>query len=187
MSIVLGKYVRNPYPWPQVQHEELLDKPMMLEGYDYDWAHKASVGDRLYHHNTLASFRWRRNLKCPCSPKDSLDFMLTTVYDHAKDTFPETNFIYMQPENVGLPSYKLLRNVRFMPFHRPARDLHEDDEPGAKQTFSLKPGTKYHDIKIGGIPERGNVFNVKLGLSAYHVPQSNAGFNRKGDGTYYGS
>uniref|UniRef100_T1HXY2 Uncharacterized protein n=1 Tax=Rhodnius prolixus TaxID=13249 RepID=T1HXY2_RHOPR len=74
-----------------------------------------------------------------------------------------------------------------VPEVRPARDLQEDDQPGAMDAESQLPGTKWHGIKIGGIGDRIDVNNVKLGLSSYHGPQSNAGFSRKIDGTYYGS
>ncbi|XP_073980961.1 protein CFAP276 [Rhodnius prolixus] len=187
MNNVKGKILPNPFPLPLIQYEELWEKPLMLPGYEYDWDKKVSVSERLYRHNTLASIRWHRYLKAPCAPKDSLDFMLSTVYDHGLDTFPEENFIYMQPDNFGLPTYKLLRNVRFVPEVRPARDLQEDDQPGAMDAESQLPGTKWHGIKIGGIGDRIDVNNVKLGLSSYHGPQSNAGFSRKIDGTYYGS
>ncbi|CAB0003924.1 unnamed protein product, partial [Nesidiocoris tenuis] len=109
----VDRYAPNPYPLPQIQHEDRLSKPLALPGYDYDWSKDLAPTERLYRHHTLASIRHYHLLKQCCAPKDSLDIVLTSVYDHSQDTFYQKPWPFTQPETVGLPTFRLLRNVRF--------------------------------------------------------------------------
>lgn len=44
---------------------------------------------------------------------------------------------------------------------------------------------KLHPIHYGGVDERISPFSVKLRISSVHSPQTNQGYCRKVDGTYY--
>ena len=43
-------------------------------------------------------------------PKDSLDLMLTSIYEHQKDLFLPKNYIAIQPESINKETWRLLRN-----------------------------------------------------------------------------
>uniref|UniRef100_A0A0A9YHD8 Uncharacterized protein n=1 Tax=Lygus hesperus TaxID=30085 RepID=A0A0A9YHD8_LYGHE len=180
----VDRYAPNPFPLPQIQHEDGLPKPLALPGYEYDWARHVPPFERLYHHHTLSSIRQYHLLRQSCAPKDSLDIMLTSVYDHTKECFYPKAWPYVQPETVGLPTFRLLRNVRYFPAKRAARDLKKDDTKYA-ESCSGAPGTKWHGIKQGGIKERKDVNSVKLGIIGSHGSQSNRGYSRKVDGTFF--
>ncbi|XP_066904094.1 protein CFAP276 isoform X2 [Halyomorpha halys] len=181
----MAKFDRNPYPYPMIQFEELWEQPLRLQGYEYDWVHSVSPFERLYNHNTLASIRQNRLCNHPCAPKDALDICLTSVYDHTRDSFLPNSYPYIQPETIGLPSYRLLRNTRYIPAKRPARDM--DAEAEAVASTKPKPGTKFFSVRVGGFSEHRSPFSVKLGITSNHSSTSNGGYSRKVDGTFYTS
>lgn len=42
-----------------------------------------------------------------------------------------------------------------------------------------------HPLKQGGVSSRVSVHSVKLAIGGNHMSQTNAGFSRKVDGTFY--
>ncbi|XP_014240051.1 uncharacterized protein C1orf194 homolog [Cimex lectularius] len=174
----------NPFPLPLIQFEECWSSPLILEGFEYDWKQSATTSDRLYYHHTLSSIRQHKDLKQKCAPKDSLDLVLASVYDQSEDAFRDKFFVMTQPETVGLPTYRLLKNKRLIPAQRPARDLIMDEEiRSRRESDSLLPGTTWHGIRQGGVTEKRNVHHIKLGIAS----GNNRGYSRKNDGTFYSS
>lgn len=43
-------------------------------------------------------------------PKDALDFALTSVYAHSRDTLVPKMYVPMQPETLGKETWRVLRN-----------------------------------------------------------------------------
>lgn len=57
----------------------------------------------------------RKKIFCCCRgliPRDELDFVLTSPYNHSDDTFPDKIDVYLQPETYGLTTWRKLRNVK---------------------------------------------------------------------------
>lgn len=48
-------------------------------------------------------------------PRDELDFVLSSPYNHTGDTFPDKVDIYLQPETYGVATWRRLRNVKEIP------------------------------------------------------------------------
>lgn len=48
-------------------------------------------------------------------PRDELDFVLDSPYNHSFETFPEKVDVYLQPETYGLVTWRKLRNVKDIP------------------------------------------------------------------------
>ncbi|KAF5280254.1 hypothetical protein FQA39_LY18077 [Lamprigera yunnana] len=148
----------------------------------------SSPFDRLFDHHTLASARRYTHFE-PFSdlvPKDSLDFILTSTYDHATEVFPVKVDSYLQQETSGVSTWRRLRNTEDLP---PDRDTREPDF----SFFDLLEGglllnrySRWHPVLIGGVKERKHFDHVKLMNSSHHSPQTNAGYTRQDrDGTTF--
>ncbi|XP_003245361.2 uncharacterized protein C1orf194 homolog [Acyrthosiphon pisum] len=97
---------------------------------------------------------------------DSLDTALLSVYSHSGLTFPRTNEVCMQKETFILCLKKQLNNIR--------------SDHKVEKLF------RNHPLKMGGlIGERKDINSIKLGLVGSHISQTNHGYSRKEDGTFY--
>ncbi|KAJ3645678.1 hypothetical protein Zmor_023319 [Zophobas morio] len=128
-------------------------------------------------------------------PKDDLDFILDSPYDHSMEIFPDTIDVYLQAETMGKSTWRRLRNTSDLKSSlearariesvvakvqrlRLAKELDEDILP-----FKLNPA---HPVIISGIMERRHPSNVKLMNSSHHSPQTNGGYSRQdSDGNFY--
>ncbi|XP_069693072.1 protein CFAP276-like [Periplaneta americana] len=130
-----------------------------------NWAKDLPSFQRLFAHHTLSSIRRSTRFMTLNAPRDKLDFVLDSVYRHEAELFPEKTDVYLQPESLGRETWRVLRNNKHI----------------------LPPGvvTRDHPIRFGGIKQRPNIFNVKLGIPAPHVAQTNAGYSRREDGALY--
>lgn len=48
-----------------------------------------------------------------------------------------------------------------------------------------KTDTPRHNIIFGGISTRPSIHSVKLGIGSNHISQTNSGYSRKVDGSFY--
>lgn len=48
-------------------------------------------------------------------PRDELDFVLDSPYNHSYDTFPDKIDVYLQPETYGVTTWRKLRNSKEIP------------------------------------------------------------------------
>ncbi|VVC37923.1 Protein of unknown function DUF3695 [Cinara cedri] len=97
---------------------------------------------------------------------DSLDMALLSVYSHSGLTFPGAEQVCKQKETFMLCLKKQI-NI-FRPDHN------------GEKIF------RNHPLKMGGLIGEGKDINsIKLGLAGSHISQTNHGYSRKEDGTFY--
>ncbi|XP_050527248.1 protein CFAP276-like [Daktulosphaira vitifoliae] len=106
------------------------------------------------------SVRWRPDVK---TVTDSLDMTLMALYNHSSMTFPQTNEVYLQEKTFTLSLQKQQKN---------------------NQKFEKL--FRNHPLKKGGlIGVRKDANSIKLGQGGSHISQTNHGYSRKEDGTFY--
>ncbi|XP_054002721.1 cilia- and flagella-associated protein 276 [Hylaeus anthracinus] len=176
-------YVRNPYPVPDIVREGVWTRRPVLgdkvSPKDKRWSANLKSHERLFAHHTLNSVRKDARLMRLQVPKDALDLALTTVYTHSKDTLVPKMYVTMQPESLGRKTWRVLKNR--IEVHKRPTSFGEDfeDDP---VTLLLKSAHCYR----GPVPERRiHPSNVKLNITGPHSVQSNPGYSRKIDGTFY--
>ncbi|XP_012343230.1 protein C1orf194-like isoform X2 [Apis florea] len=175
-------YIRNPYPLPDLYPREGVwtKKPVLgskVSPKDVDWSRKLNVYERLFAHHTLTSIRKDCRLQRKEVPEDSLDLALSTVYIHSKDTLVPKSYIPVQPETLGKKTWRVLKNK--VEIYREPDIPEEMKEP---VTLFVKEA----ECHYGPVPERRvHPSSVKLNITAPHSVQSNPGYSRKIDGTFY--
>nr|XP_037872991.1 protein C1orf194 homolog isoform X2 [Bombyx mori] len=92
-------------------------------------------------------------------PDDSLDFILTSKYNHSTEQFADKVDVFLQPETIGCETWRRLRNTC-------------DKLPSSGVPMG-------HPLRRGGIHERRSPFSVKLMNSGVHSSQTNPGFSRQ--------
>lgn len=101
------------------------------------------------------------------APKDHLDFILRTVYDHQTALFPELNEFVLSIDTVNHDLFCSLK----------------------KKMLSMRPRPKPklgHPIKFGPKPaQKKDPFQAKLAIKTQHISQTVRGYCRKPDGAYY--
>ncbi|XP_014477903.1 PREDICTED: uncharacterized protein C1orf194 [Dinoponera quadriceps] len=187
--------VRNPYPVPDVSQEGtwiprgpvLGDK---VSPSDRDWHAKLSAHERLFAHHTLNSVRRDYRLVRPKVPGDALDFALDAVYIHSRDTLVPKMYVPMQPETLGKKTWRVLRNkIKISPEppepDRPAHVSGYQDEDLKSPVRGAFPADKTRCYSGPALPRRIHPCSVKLNIEGPHMDQSNPGYSRKIDGTFY--
>ncbi|XP_017759049.1 PREDICTED: uncharacterized protein C1orf194 [Eufriesea mexicana] len=174
-------YIRNPYPLPDIVREGVwIQRPVLgnkVSPKDKDWSAKLKAHERLFAHHTLNSIRKDNRLKRSQVPNDALDLALTTVYIHSKDTLVPKSYVPVQPETLGKKTWRVLKN-----------QIAVEKEPEVPED-AQDPVTlflKKSECHRGPVPERRiHPSSVKLNISGPHSVQSNPGYSRKIDGTFY--
>ncbi|XP_076174863.1 cilia- and flagella-associated protein 276 [Ptiloglossa arizonensis] len=175
-------YIRNPYPVPDVVREGTwIRRPVLgskVSPKDKRWSANLKSHERLFAHHTLNSIRKDARLMRFEVPKDALDLALTTVYVHSKDTLVPKVYVAMQPETLGQKTWRVLKN-EIAVYKRSTLLKDVDDDP---VSLLLCRELCYR----GPVPERRiHPSNVKLNITGPHSVQSNPGYSRKIDGTFY--
>ncbi|XP_034233790.1 uncharacterized protein C1orf194 homolog [Thrips palmi] len=129
------------------------------------WADCLSPWERLNTHHTLASVRRHAQMHRAYEPRDQLDYALSSAYHHDSSLWADGRDVCLQPETLGRPTWRVLRNLRVLP-----EDPVED---------------RGHPLRQSGLSSKVSVHSVKLAISGNHMSQTNAGFSRKVDGTFY--
>ncbi|XP_043493607.1 uncharacterized protein LOC122518624 [Polistes fuscatus] len=189
-------YVRNPYPVPDVSREGFWTTrgPVLgnkvLPNYR-DWDLKLTPYERLFAHHTLNSIRKDCRLVRPQVPNDSLDLALNSVYVHSKDTLVPKMYTIMQPETLGQETWRVLKNeIKIIP-KKPILPVEQKRKviiTGNILESSTKERTLGEPLKCyrGSVTEnRIHPSSVKLAIEGPHTDQSNPGYSRKIDGTFY--
>lgn len=92
-------------------------------------------------------------------PKDELDLILTTTFDESSEIFPEKVDTYLQPETVGIATWRRLRNTRDLTPDREEQASilsHQDDDNGD----DVKTGPRGRRKVV--IPYRYNFVSVRV-------------------------
>ncbi|KOC59522.1 hypothetical protein WH47_09044 [Habropoda laboriosa] len=174
--------IRNPYPLPDIVREGLwIRRPVLgnkVSAKDKDWSTKLKAHERLFAHHTLNSIRKDHRLLRPQVPGDALDLALTTVYVHSKDSLVPKSYIPMQPETLGKRTWRVLKN-KIEIYKGP--EIPDDDADDPLAMFVKKT-----ECFRGPLPERRvHPSSLKLNITGPHSVQSNPGYSRKIDGTFY--
>lgn len=131
------------------------------------WDSNLSPHERLFYHQTLGSVRrsriYQENSKIP---KDNLDFILESKYDHSNELFPNRGEMLVQNETLGKETFRVLRNEKKLP---------------DKVVEHMG-----HPLRIGGLKEKLSPHNVKQHNSGHHSQFTNNGFSRQpGNGNFF--
>nr|CAD7417543.1 unnamed protein product [Timema poppensis] len=129
------------------------------------WQHGLSPWERVARHHTLSSARKIAYLERTLEPKDHLDFILQAATKHNKELFPDNIDTCLQPETLGVDTWRTLRNTKVVP-----------------ATTRNKSG---HPLVIGGVVERRNIHSADLAIPSNHAYRSSKGYSRKENGTFY--
>uniref|UniRef100_A0A1B0CZZ7 Uncharacterized protein n=2 Tax=Phlebotomus papatasi TaxID=29031 RepID=A0A1B0CZZ7_PHLPP len=160
---------RNYSYLPDLEREGrfLKNLPQPAEVGEKTWKEKLSPNNRVFYHQTLSSARHCAIFQeSGDTPKDSLDVVLSSRYNHSDDLWHTKAQIYTQPETCGQATFRRLRN--------------SVDSPAPKsQPLS-------HPLCIGGLTERISPHSVKLIHSGPHTPLTNPGYSRQtSDGNFF--
>lgn len=144
-----------------------LQKPEKQARSDSSWHAGLTPHQRLYYHQTLGSVRRSRlYMENPNIPKDHLDFILESDYNHSKELFPNRGEMSVQNETLGKKTFRVLRNQKTIP-----------------DKVVEKMG---HPLKIGGLKEKLSPFNAKQHNSGHHSQFTNNGYSRQpGNGNFF--
>ncbi|XP_011634313.1 uncharacterized protein C1orf194 [Pogonomyrmex barbatus] len=188
-------YVRNPYPVPDISREGtwISRGPVLgdkVSPSDKDWNVKLSAHERLFAHHTLNSIRRDRRLVRPQVPTDALDLALNSVYAHSRDTLVSKMYVTIQPETLSRETWRVLRNEIKILSEPPKPDRpvhvsgHSDEElKSVVRTPLSADKSRCHSGPT--LPRRIHPSSVKLNIEGPHMDQSNPGYSRKIDGTFY--
>ncbi|KAL7306906.1 uncharacterized protein LOC106651180 [Trichogramma pretiosum] len=188
-SGLIVKSVRNPYSLPDLSregkwlvhgHEIVKDVCQEEERINS----KIETHERLFAHQTLSTARRDCRYRSDKVPKDSLDFMLSSIYYHDKDLFVPKMYTAIQPESIDKETWRQLRN-QIKVYSKPSVPLgHEIKYAEIESKRSLTSG------KSSGLEasarKRIHPSSLQLAIEGPHTDRTNPGYSRKIDGTYYG-
>ncbi|KXJ11824.1 uncharacterized protein C1orf194 homolog [Exaiptasia diaphana] len=157
---------RDPYPFPRLQNdtdfagsEAKQINPVQTSSY------KGEQWDRLYKTATLSSLRREVFHNDPQAPRDSLDFVIKSTYDNHAEFLKSSAETLVQPETVGGPHGRVLKN-------RPP-------PPEAPIDIYKLPLNRSSAVK------RESVHSINGAIESHHSASTNGGYSRKHDGGFY--
>jgi len=160
---------RDPYPFPKLQNDENFYGESMNERAEYDrpthLAQREAPWQRLNATCTLASSRREVYHMDPQAPRDSLDFILKSEYDHHDAFLKAKNQTLYQPETVGDEHGRLLKNrVKEKPIEKPYLN---------------------HPINITAQKKKESIHSIENAIEGHHTQTTNRGYSRKPDGGFF--
>jgi len=162
---------RDPYPFPTLQNDDNFVGLRQTQQHAYtEPTHLSQQQDpwnRLNSTCTLASSRREVYHHDPKAPRDSLDFVLKTTYDHHNaflSTKPET---LIQPETVGAEHGRVLKNK---------------PQETQKSSGAVRPPLS---LNVVVDPKRETIDCFKGSIESHHSAATNPGYSRKHDGGFY--
>ncbi|XP_077995630.1 protein CFAP276-like [Glandiceps talaboti] len=162
---------RDPYPFPKLQNDDNFVGMRQMQKQSYgDPTHLAQQQDpwsRLNSKCTLASSRREVYHYDPKAPRDSLDFVLKSNYDHHcsfLSTKPET---LIQRETSGTDHGRILKNR------------------AAPMSTSAKAKSDGPTVTVVVEPKRETIDCFKGSVESHHSAATNPGYSRKHDGGFY--
>ncbi|XP_057297055.1 protein CFAP276-like [Hydractinia symbiolongicarpus] len=161
---------RDPFSFPRFENDndfssgKQIQKPMQRERTlssqrDEPW-------NRLYETKTLASVRREIFHHDPQTPNDSLDFVIKSVYDHHQEFLQSSAQTLYQPETLGLPHGRVLKNR---------------SDPSSMDNAA---GKKIPIVSMSDKKE--SIHSINGAIPSHHSAATNRGYSRKHDGGFYG-
>ncbi|XP_048740909.1 protein CFAP276-like isoform X1 [Ostrea edulis] len=162
---------RDPYPFPKLQNDEnffgtsyreqtAYDKPVHLAQSEDPW-------NRLNGTCTLASSRREIYHMDPQAPRDSLDFILKSEYDHHDKFLKAKNETLYQPETAGESHGRVLKN----------REV---------EVIVPKPYLN-HPLSVIEQKKKDSIHSIENAIEGHHTQTTNRGYSRKPDGGFFSS
>jgi len=164
---------RDPYPFPRYENDNDFTSHSNLEisnttqNFGDSTENTSDQWNRLYEKKTLASSRREVFHHDPQAPTDSLDFVIKSVYDHHGEFLQSSAETLYQPETLGLPHGRKLKN--------------RNDGKSEKNCDNKKV-----TLKTTVSEKRENIDSVKGAIPSHHSAATNRGYSRKHDGGFYG-
>lgn len=160
---------RNPFPFPQLQNDDNFvgqrasqKSPFKLST---ETAQQENPWNRLNNVRTLSSGR-REIFHCdPHAPRDSLDFVIKSTYDHHNEFLRGNNETLYQCETVTDDHGRILKN-RIVEIPPPYDPL-------------------YPPLKKAGSSKKDNPNCVDGAIASHHSAATNRGYSRRHDGGFY--
>lgn len=159
--------VRDPYPFPKLEGDDKFGPKTPSPPKEVVTLRRGELDpwNRLNLTPTLSSFRRDAYYYDPKAPNDKLDFVMKTRYDHHNEFMKSTAESLVQPETLGLPHGRILKN-------RPV-----EVKPVTLKDKPLVEYTDKHKKTISS--EKG------LAIEGHHSEATNRGYSRKHDGGFY--
>ncbi len=161
---------RDPYPHPRLENDSNFTKVSPQKQTNNNEVYKSQPGiedpwNRLNYTPTLVSHRRHVYYYDPQAPRDDLDFVLKCQYDHSEEILKSKAETLLQPETVGIPNGRVLKNRPVVP------------EPITLEQQEL---VDYMH------PRKTTVNSAKgLAIASHHSEATNRGYSRKVGGGFY--
>ncbi|XP_062607261.1 protein CFAP276-like isoform X1 [Saccostrea cucullata] len=162
---------RDPYPFPRLQNDENFYGPSSTEQKAYDvpvhLAQNEDPWNRLNGTCTLASSRREIYHMDPKAPRDSLDFVLKSKYNHHEEFLRAKNETLIQPETAGEDTGRVLKN----------REV---------EVIVPKPYLN-HPLIVIEQKKKDSIHSIENAIEGHHTQTTNRGYTRKPDGGFFSS
>lgn len=162
---------RDPYPFPQLQNDDdfVGARGMQKDPYGLPThlSQKQEPWQRLNRTCTLSSSRREVYHHDPQAPRDSLDFVLKSEYNHHGEFLKDSSETLLQPETLGLEHGRILKNKTF-------------HVPPAKNPMN-------HPLRVAKAKRHDNPNSIKNVIEGHHTQTTNRGYSRKPDGGFFTS
>ncbi|XP_028652032.1 cilia- and flagella-associated protein 276 [Erpetoichthys calabaricus] len=161
---------RDPFPFPKYENDDSFmgrakrekvsefSKPTHLAQQEDPW-------NRLNTTATLSSSRREVYHFDPEAPRDNLDFVLKTTYNHHEELLRDKNQTVIQKETVTEDHGRILKNR-------------------VKEVPSPTEAEKYA-TRLWVSPAKQSIHNIGGAIESHHSASTNRGYSRKHDGGFY--
>ncbi|XP_069141435.1 protein CFAP276-like isoform X2 [Argopecten irradians] len=160
---------RDPYSFPRNQNDDNFMGQLKAEIAGYQkpthLAQNEDPWNRLNSTCTLASSRREIYHQDPVAPRDSLDFILKSQYNHHQAFLKDPNETLYQPETVGADHGRVLKNRE-------------------KEVIKAKPYLN-HPLSISSQKKKESIHSIENAIESPHSAGTNGGYSRKHDGGFY--
>ncbi|KAK3700696.1 hypothetical protein QZH41_015638 [Actinostola sp. cb2023] len=161
---------RDPYPFPKLQNDtdfagSQADQVVDSAKGPTDTSSQSAPWNRLYKTPTLSSARREVCHYDPKAPRDSLDFVIKSAYDHHQEFLNSNAETLFQPETLGAPHGRILKNRPPPP--EPPIDIYK---------LSIMRSTAV---------KRESIHSNNGAVESHHSAATNGGYSRKHDGGCY--
>lgn len=175
---------RNPYPFPKVENDEDFygSAPQQVAAKTNSWtiyrssqevygvpthlAQQQEPWSRLNTKHTLSSSRHEVYHGDPKAPRDSLDFILKSKYNHHEELLRNRNETLFQKETFDED--------------QAGRKLKNRDPPVVEKIPELN-----HPLKINQQDRMKSAHSIKNAIAGAHSEETNNGYSRKTDGGFF--
>lgn len=160
---------RNPYPFPKLQNDSDFFGPRCSEKEPYTKSTNVAQNEdpwkRLNGTVTLASSRREVFHMDPQAPRDSLDFILKSQYNHHNEFLKARNETLYQPETQGLEHGRVLKN----------------------REIEVVPAKPYlcHPLHVTNQKMKDSIHTIENAIEGHHTQTTNKGYTRKPDGGFF--